>query len=288
MTMSLTTLTAPAALIPARRQTLWRAPAVLNFVLGGMGAGLYLAAVAAAAGGPPGALVAGLGPALVLAGFAAVATEAGRPWRGPRVLRRVRSSWMSREAWLGGAFVAFAGADLAAPGVAWRALAAVAAGGLAVSQGFMLRRARGVTAWDVSLLPPLFLVSALASGAGLLAILMAARGGVDPTVLALLALLNAIGASLWLAYVRWPAGSAFARATAALRAGPLALALVAGGYAAPFVLNVLALAWPATASPAGLAAGALMVTGQGALKWTLVTRIGFLRPIVLPLARRPR
>jgi hypothetical protein len=37
----------------------------------------------------------------VLAGFAAVAGEAGRPLRGPRVLWKVRTSWMSRELWIG-------------------------------------------------------------------------------------------------------------------------------------------------------------------------------------------
>ncbi len=99
----------PIDLLPSRPQTFWGWPAVLNFFLGGLGAGFYVVTVLAE--GPDGrsavmTLASWLAPACVLAGFAAVAAEAGRPLRGPRVLLRVGTSWMSRELWLGGAFVA--------------------------------------------------------------------------------------------------------------------------------------------------------------------------------------
>src|SRR3990172_2763707 len=110
-------MTPPVELIPARRQILWGWPAVVNFTLGGVGAGLYGTAVLAAGFERTAAVVLAswLGLLLVLAGFAAVAGEAGRPLRGPRVLWKVRTSWMSRELWIGGAFVLLIAADFAFP-----------------------------------------------------------------------------------------------------------------------------------------------------------------------------
>src|SRR6266496_305340 len=80
-------MTPPVELIPARRQILWGWQAVVNFTAGGVGAGLYGAAVIGAGfeRTPAVALASWLAPFLVLAGFAAVAGEAGRPPRGPRV-----------------------------------------------------------------------------------------------------------------------------------------------------------------------------------------------------------
>src|SRR5512145_2892010 len=128
-------------LIAGARQRVWRLPAVANFVLGGLGAGFY--AAAAVAGGGALAVAGWLGPVLVLAGFAAVAAEAGRPGRGLRVVARVRTSWMSREAVLGGAFAALAGADLLAPAPGLRALAVAAALAYVFAQGRILSAARG-------------------------------------------------------------------------------------------------------------------------------------------------
>jgi len=147
MSPAATVVDEPSVLLPPVTQRLWGWPAVVNFAAGGLGAGLYLAAALAAgfAASPALRIAAWLGPALVLAGFVAVATEAGRPLRGPRVLARARTSWMSRELWLGGAFVVLAAPEwtgLAGPGS--RAAAALAAAALALAQGWILRHARGV------------------------------------------------------------------------------------------------------------------------------------------------
>ena len=110
-------MTPPVELIPAQRQRLWGWQAVANFTVGGIGAGLYGMAVLVAGfeRTPAVALASWLAPLLVLAGFAAVAGEAGRPLRGPRVLWKVRTSWMSRELWIGGAFVLLIAADITFP-----------------------------------------------------------------------------------------------------------------------------------------------------------------------------
>ena len=153
----------PVELIPGQQQSLWGWPAVVNFALGGLGAGFYVVAVAASGFRPSPVVILGswLGPLLVLVGFAAVAAEAGRPFRGGRVLSRVATSWMSRELWVGGVFVVCAVADLLSPWRPYRLIALGAGLGLALAQGFILRRARGVISWDVPLIPATFLLSAI-------------------------------------------------------------------------------------------------------------------------------
>lgn len=284
----------PVELMAPTPQALWGRPAVVNFVLGGLGAGLYVAAAVAAGLGPsPEVIIAAwLGPALVLAGFVAVATEAGRPLRGLRVLTRVRTSWMSRELWLGGAFALFAASEFAVKGPGHRPLAALAAVGLALAQGWILREARGVAAWDAPVMPFLFLSSALVSGTGLLMLLGAAQGRApsDRGFAAVLVLLI-LHALVWQAFLSWSGDPAFVDATRPCREGrPRTVALV-GGYLAPALLIAPALAWPALALPAAVLAAVLMIASQVDAKTTLILRAGQLRPITIarlrPL-RRPR
>lgn len=272
-----------AELIPPVRQALWGPPAVANFTLGGIGAGFYVCAALAAGRGPSPALTlaAWLGPALVLAGFGAVALEAGRPLRGPRVIARLRTSWMSRELLVGGAFAALALAELLWPAALLRLLAVAAAVALALAQGFIVRRARGVTAWDVPVVPLVFLASAVVSGAGALALVEALRG--QPVTAGLLAAavgLVAGALAVWRGYVRWPGDPGFARATAPLREGALARAIVLGGYVLPLGLLAVAVAAGGSA-PLAAAAGVLLVAGQALAKWALVITVAVLRPITL-------
>jgi DMSO reductase anchor subunit len=281
----------PVALIPARPQTLWGLPAVINFALGGTGAGLYVAAAIAVGLGSSASLTIAswLGPVLVLAGFAAVATEAGRPWRGARVLARVRTSWMSRELAVGGLFALLAAGEFVVPSAGQRLAAVAAAVGLVLAQGLILRQAAGVTAWAVPPMPVMFLQSALVAGTGLLVVIDVARGvSLDGASLgAVIALLPA-AAIVWLAYVTWSDGP-FADATRSLREGATATAIFGGGYVVPFALLALALALGEhTVAPA--LGGLLMVAGQGYAKAVLILRCGQLRPITVPqlrLVRRP-
>jgi anaerobic dimethyl sulfoxide reductase subunit C (anchor subunit) len=280
---------ASAPLIPARRQALWGRLAVANFALGGLGAGFYAIAAAGALLGAPQALglASWLGPALVLAGFAAVAAEAGRPLRGPRVLTRVATSWMSRELWIGGAFVALALLGMAVP--AARLPAALAALGLAAAQGFILREARGVAAWCVGAMPALFAISAVVSGAGLALLVGAVTGrGPAPALLGACLFLLVVATLAWLSYLTWSEEPAFREAVEALRAGPLAVELVAVGYVLPFALLALALALPAAGRPAAAVAAVLIVAGQVRAKAALVLQAGRLRPITLATLRLRR
>jgi DMSO reductase anchor subunit len=274
----------PVELMPAVRQSLWRWPAVLNFFLGGLGAGFYVVSALAGGLGDFAAMgpAAWLGPVLVLAGFAAVATEAGRPLRGPLVLRQVRTSWMSRELAVGAAFVLLSAADALGPSTAWRALAALCAVILTVAQGFILRQARAVAAWDVPTVPALFAVSALASGTGLYLLVHAGAGrGVRPAVVAGAIVVQVTSVAAWTRYLARPSAPAFARSAQRLARGRAFHAIVLAGHIAPFLLTAVAVAEPGLAIPVLAAAGALMIWGQLELKRGLILEAGHLRPVTL-------
>lgn len=287
-----TTMTAQRLeMLPAQRQVLWGWPAVINFTLGGLGAGWYVVALLAAGfERSPGVTAASwAAPVLVLAGFAAVAAEAGRPLRGPRVLMRLRTSWMSRELLVGIAFVLLLAADLAFPLRLHRAQAMVAAILLALAQGFIVRRARGVTAWDVPIMPLLFLLSALVSGAGAYLLVEAGAGrpplpGLVGGVLALVA----VALVVWSRYLVWSPADSYARAVAPLREGGAALIIDGVGHGLPLFLGLLALAVPAVAGPTLALAGALLVAGQIYAKARLIRAAGQLRPIALTIVPSKR
>jgi len=284
-------MTPPVELIPAQRQRLWGWQAVANFTFGGAGAGLYGTAVLAAGFERTAAvaLASWLAPLLVLAGFAAVAGEAGRPLRGPRVLWKVRTSWMSRELWIGVAFVLLIAADIAFPLKLHRAQALAAAVLLALAQGMILRRSRGIAAWDAAVMPWLFLLSAAVSGAGAYMLLEVLAGRpVPPAVLAAGILLVILAFWSGRAYVSTPAGHAFREATASLRGGAAGRLAAGLGGALPLGALAVALASPPAAATAAALAGLAMVAGQAYLKTELIVRAGLLRPITVPTLRMSR
>ena len=273
-------------MIPAQPQGLWGWPAVVNFALGGLGAGWYVATVLAAGfERSPGVTAASwAAPVLVLAGFAAVAGEAGRPLRGPRVLTRLRTSWMSRELLAGIAFVLLVAADLAFPLRLHRAQAMVAALLLALAQGFIVRRARGVTAWDVPLMPVLFLLSACLSGSGALLLVESLAGRAPiPAVIGVTLLLIVVSFVAWARYLAWTSEDAYRRAVAPLRERRSVVVIDGAGYGLPLLLGLLALAAPAAAGPLTALAGALLVAGQAYAKARLIRAAGRLRPITLAI-----
>jgi len=284
-------MTPPVELIPAQRQRLWGWQAVVNFTLGGVGAGLYGTAVLAAGfeRTPAVAFYSWLAPLLVLAGFVAVAAEAGRPLRGARVLWKVRTSWMSRELWIGGVFVLLVAADIAFPLRLHRAQALAAAVLLALAQGMILRRSRGIAAWDVPIMPWLFLLSAAVSGAGAYMLLEVLAGRAAPPAVLVAGILLAI-LTFWAgrAYVSTPAGHAFREATASLRGGAAGRLAAGLGGALPLGALAVALAAPAVAAPAAALAGLAMVACQAYVKTELIVKAGLLRPITVANLRMSR
>lgn len=269
-----------AVLIAPVRQTLWGRLAVANFFLGGMGAGAWLVAVSlfGFAATFLTRLALALGALLVLAGFLSVAVEAGRPLRGPRVLRMAETSWMSRETWAGGAFIALAALDFLLSWVGWRLAASLAALFFVLAQGWVLRNCRGVPAWNVPVLPFVFLVSALVSGAGVLGLVLPLTSfpaESRPLQLGMVGLVLLSGVA-WGLYLARHCGPEQHCVT-----DPAVLGIIGVGHLLPLGILLLTLDVSGFGPIAAALAGGAVLIGQLHAKACLILRAGVLRPITL-------
>jgi phenylacetyl-CoA:acceptor oxidoreductase subunit 2 len=290
-------------LIGPQKQKVWKLPAVFNFSCGGIGTGFYLVGLALAPA--PGsdwlhsllqmALFKLLGPALVGLGFLALTTEAGRPQRGINLFRHLRRSWMSRETLAGAIFVPAAGLDWLFPHPVLRAVAAGAAVALLLCQGFIVYRARGVTAWNSALMPLFFASSGLAAGSGLALVALALFNTLLPPIiqvslpLVLVTLIAAIlNAFVWVIHL-WTPDKGFQRATEALRR-PSSLALTVGvGHLLPAILLAAALLGDGAGGSQLLLAvvsGLALMFGGVSQKFGVIIGAGYLRAIALPMPKR--
>ncbi len=283
-------------IIPPKKQTVWRWPAVINFSLGGMGAGLYLWGLLLSwlQGDLPSAFAIKVGgPLLVALGLASLSHEAGRPLRGIHLWRHVRSSWMSREAVAAGIFIPLAVLDWLFPHPVLRTVAGLAALFFMVAQGFIPYRGRGVTAWYVPHVPVMFATSGPMTGFGLLVLLAAFTGfSVPPALWWLGVLFILANAGVWWHYLNQePSDTAFQRALEILRQ-PVAMIWVMGiGHALPFVFLVVAGATGPTEGAARLLAlvgGAALLVGGTLQKAYLILEAGYLRAITFGPVHPPR
>jgi DMSO reductase anchor subunit len=161
-------------LIPTTRHEVWGWPAAANFILGGTACGFFLFSLidtelfqqAKAAIPLFGHHI--ISPFFVALGFLTVGVEAGSPRRGVFLLHHLKKSWMSREVLAGMLFILFALSDAVQPNIAFKISSATAAAGLMLCQGFMVFRARAITAWSSYLIPCYFITSGLMLGFGFL------------------------------------------------------------------------------------------------------------------------
>jgi phenylacetyl-CoA:acceptor oxidoreductase subunit 2 len=252
------------------QQTHWDARAAANFVCGGMGCGLVVAAALSGAEGVARVAPVVAGLALVASGLIAVFFEIGRPLRAVNVLFNPRTSWMSREALVAPLLVAaaLAGATGRAPFLALAALLALV---YAYCQGRMLAAAKGIPAWRAPLVPVLLVATGIAEGFGLWHVVAAFTGARAPWLAVAFGALLIARIVVYRRY-RQGLGHALHRdAVAALdRAGRV---LLWGGTLAPLALVALAAVLPG--GPWLAAAGGLAAAAAGArLKATLVLRAG--------------
>lgn len=252
------------------QQAHWDARAAANFVCGGMGAGLVVAAALSGARGTALAAPMVAGALLIALGLASVFAELGRPLRAANVVRNPRTSWMSREALVAPFLVASAIA--AAVGFADMAYVAAALALLFVYfQGRMVKSARGIPAWRAPLIPALFVVTGVAEGTGLWWLIAAVAGSPVPWLLGVLAVAVVARLALFRRYRRSLADTLAPRAAVALdRTGRV---LLWAGTVAPLVLCAAA----APQSSAWLAAaGGLLAAVAGAhFKGTLMLAAGY-------------
>jgi phenylacetyl-CoA:acceptor oxidoreductase subunit 1 len=301
---------------PPQRQHTWHGLAVANFYAGPTGAGLYLLATLAGwLQGPsaplidlaqPLASLAGLrpwdfnpqqwagllGPALVAVGLLSVAAEAGRPFRGFNVFRNLGRSWMSRESAFAMVFMALAVLDtLFWQNRAVQALAAVAGMGVALAQGLILSRAKGVPAWNVPLMPLYFITSALAFGAGALLVLVGLHGDAlrEPGAWAALGVVLALAdLMVWQRYLATPPRTdTFRHAIVVLKLPAQRLAIEGLGHALPVLLLGAAALFPGTAPVLLLGAGLALLAGGLLARVALVLKAAFLVDLFDRFGERP-
>ena len=246
-------------------QAHWDWRAATNFILGGAGAGLIVAA-ALAAPAQRLALLAGL--ALVAAGLGTVWLEIGRKLRAAHVLFNPFTSWMTRESYA--AVLLFGlGACAFVVGDSWLVYAAALAAALfAWCQGRILRASKGIPAWRMPQVVPLVLTTALAEGSGLLLFMNAEALAISLFAAAVLG--RAVAWSGYWAALKQPASRSALEAPGR--------ALMQAGTIAPLALVLATLFLPQVAPLAGLAA---LLTG-GWFKFVLVTRAALNQGFSLP------
>jgi phenylacetyl-CoA:acceptor oxidoreductase subunit 2 len=252
----------------------WRAAG--NFVLGGAGSSLLAWSALAALGGAVLLWPVLLALALVGAGLGCVWLEIGRPWRALNVFRHPQRSWMTREGLVATLTFALGLGAAATNAVALLIAAGIAGIGFLYCQARILTAAKGVPAWREPAIVPLIIVTGLAEGNALLA-LLAGAGGVRPAwlpwTLAALVLLRAL---VWRRYRDGLAATGAPAATQARLARIDPLPVGGGWVAAGLAVGAAFASTPAAAALLPLA-GIAAVAGGWAMKFTIVTRAAHLQ-----------
>lgn len=264
---------------PARRQGQWDLRAAGNFIGGGTGTGLVVAAAVAVALLPSAHAVPVVpvivGMLFVIAGLSLVWLEIGKPWRALNVFFHPQTSWMTREAILAGPLVACCAAAAWTGAPVLLAPAALLAAGFVYCQARMLRASRAIPAWSHPRTVALILATAAAEGTGVFLVLV----GANSTAMLALALLATLAREAACEALRRglvesnaPAGTLewFER--------PLARALRALRIVAALLMLVALVGVAGAASPLLAAVGGAIAALTGwALKAILITRMGYLR-----------
>lgn len=284
--------------IQPRKQTIWGWPALINFFLGGMAAGFYILSIfvtllqSGVAGVAQPAAFKWIAPILAGLGLAVLSIEAGRPLRSIYLLKHLGRSWMSRETLAGLIFIPLAMLDaLFSHPLLW-GLAVIGAAAFMVSQGFILYRARAITAWNMSLMPLLFVTMGLAAGSGLWLLFLPLSEGpvLVPAIITFVCV--ALDLIVWTLYLRWSGGPDFQQVTKALRR-PRSLAVTVGlGHLFPMVLllwvmlpeNLMTSGWQ---NGGIILAAVAIIAGGLAQKSGIVITVSYLRGIVLGDATGP-
>jgi len=229
----------------------WDARAAANFMLGGAGSGLMVAALFV----PDSRFPVILSLVLVATGLTAAWLEIGRKLRAIHVFFNPFTSWMTRESFA--ALLLFPlgiGAIFVPSALPFAAAAALV---FLYCQARILRASKGIPAWRAPEVVPLIVFTGLAEGAGL-----ALFFSVDDFIVALFALAVAARFVAWRRY----------------RAAAPSDALVPAGKALVWIGTVAALALVFLPPLAGLAA---LAPGWW-LKLALVTRASFNQGYSLP------
>ena len=259
-------------------QAHWDLRAAANFIGGGSGTGLLLAACLAV-GESAWRMQASIALALIGAGLLCVWAEIGRPLRAGNVFFHPQTSWMTREAMVAPLLLGAGALALWTGTPALGRLAALIGLVFLYCQARMLQASKGIPAWREPRVILLLISSALAEGLGLAALLTLLMGATsEPLAYVLLG-------ALLLRRMSWR----FYLAALERRGAPQRTLDVLRRFSTPFlrfgqwlpellVLAAMFLYRPWLLPVAGMAA----VASGWALKVVLVTRAAYTQGYALP------
>jgi DMSO reductase anchor subunit len=188
------------------RQQVWGKIAVLNFALGGSGAGFYVLMFLLIHGINSSAelnhnyykLIA---PTVVGFAFLVLAFETRFPVRILYLINHFNSSWMSRETLFGATFILFGVADFFIPHIFFRSCAIFSAFGYLMSQSCILYCAKAVPTWHTASLPVSIFFSSIYGGAGWLVLTVSSHDLGNVNVILTVSLSIFINILIWLIYI---------------------------------------------------------------------------------------
>jgi len=285
-------------LIRTKRERAWGWPAVINFTLGGAGAGLYLLSFVydLLQTSPNTEALRNasniLSPILISIGFFAVSLESGQPSRSIYILSNLKSSWISIELMAGILFIITALADLFFHSAVLHMTATASALGIILSQGFVIFHSRAITAWNLPIMPFLFFTSALAMGGGMLVFIsFFLRSIAEVSVFRIMTACLIADITAWALYIAAPRDIQFKNATAFLRR-PLSIFLVSGlGQLIPLMMLFWLMMSTGKSHSPGLVqiitafTGLCIIAGGVCQKVLVILRANFLRDIVMGLPK---
>jgi len=268
----------PEGALTGKLQTFWDMRAAMNFILGGLGSGtVVIAYLLSLTGDIPFMglrIVFSIAAAVMAVGLFFVWLKIGRKLRAAYVILRPHSSWMSREVYAVAVLAAGLLGAWTLPHPGWLALAALGAALFLYAQARILQAGKGIPAWRTPRMIWMLILSGLAEGTGLNAVIAGLFPQCLPAGFALPItgiVLVVAAASLWRAYVDGAkeCGIGAAARTVLAKATPRLYVI---GHLAPIVGYFGLIAW--TAAPIWLFAvpGVLVIAGGAYWKAVVITR----------------
>jgi len=260
----------------------WRAAS--NFICGGSGSGLLLAAAALLLTGLDTTGLALPAALLVAAGLGLVWLEIGRKARFLNVFHNPRTSWMSREAIVALVLLPLAALATLTGSAPLLLITVLPAALFLYSQGRILKASHGIPAWRAAEIVPLIITTGLTEGTGLLLILLALfdrialPGAFISTLVITLALYRLFAWRCYTHALRRGAPSGVLPALA-----PASIILTLLGTALPVISALLITFEGEQQRLLIVTAGVGMVLGGWIAKFFIITRAAFNQGYAIPL-----
>jgi phenylacetyl-CoA:acceptor oxidoreductase subunit 2 len=269
----------PASVRPWH-QTNWDWRAALNFIGGGTGTGLLIAAAFAGGAAYPGLALGAL--ACVAFGLFWVWMEIGKPWRAINVVFHPQTSWMTRESLVAGPLFVCALAAAWTRATWLMAVTAILAALFLYCQARILKASKGIPAWREPAIVPLVIATGLAEGTGLAIAALVATGNVGSRwLIAALVVVLIVRDLMWRQYRRALAGRGAPKGALDVLGGiDLPFSLV--GNWGPVVLLLAGIPEYGAANALALLAGIAAMAAGWYLKFTIVARAAFNQGFALP------